>query len=493
VARIVTFAARLPLALAVVAARAAAHPGFALTAMAGELGGTDRAGLDALDGGDAASNVRAVFSWSYRRLTDPAARLFRLLGLHPGPDITAAAAASLIGLPVAAARPLLTELALTHLVNEHVRGRFTCHDLLRAYAAELTLRLDHGSERDAAVRRMLDHYLHTGHAAAQLLHPDPIQEPITPPPPHAGTAPENIAGPQAAWEWFDAEHPVLLAAITQAAETGWDRHAWQLPSTIAAYLYRRGRWHDLAATQHIALRAARNRADRRAEAEAHQGVGRACGWLGQYELALSHHRQALARFAELGDQVGEAATHNQVGWVLEHQGLPAEALRQAEQALALYRAAGHRRGQANTLNNIGWSHASLGDYGQTLARCEEAAALLHDLGDARGEASTLHSLGYACHHLGRHERAGTYYEQALTMFLELGDRYHQAVVLDHLAGNLLAAGDAAAAGAAWRQALDILGQLGQAEAAEVGAKAAEVRAKLRHLSHSVPEPASAAR
>ena len=107
-----------------------------------------------------------MFSWSYRALTAPAARMFRLLGLHPGPDITTAAAASLAAIPPGQARALLTELTRAHLLAEHAPGRYTFHDLLRAYASELASAQDGPADRDAAVHRLLDHYLHTASNAA---------------------------------------------------------------------------------------------------------------------------------------------------------------------------------------------------------------------------------------------------------------------------------------------------------------------------------------
>ncbi|OLB78390.1 MAG: hypothetical protein AUI14_13285 [Actinobacteria bacterium 13_2_20CM_2_71_6] len=153
VTEIITWCARLPLALSVVASRAATHPGFPLAALAFELR-NPRGGLDALAGGDPATDVRAAFSWSYRQLPADAARLFRLLGLHPGPDIGTAAAASLAGIPASQVRELLTELARAHLVTEHAPGRFSFHALLRAYATELVYGADSADERRSAVRRL---------------------------------------------------------------------------------------------------------------------------------------------------------------------------------------------------------------------------------------------------------------------------------------------------------------------------------------------------
>ncbi|YCK40807.1 NB-ARC domain-containing protein [Actinomadura sp. ATCC 39365] len=189
VQEIIALCARLPLALSIVAARASSHPRFSLAALASELREA-RSGLAAFDGGEGAADIRALFSWSYRRLSRDAARLFRLLGLHPGPDITAPAAASLTGVTVARVRPQLAELASAHLIIEHVPGRFAFHDLLRAYATELVWVDDSPAEREATLRRMLDHYLHTAHGAALLMHPR--WELLTLTPPDAGVTSEGL-------------------------------------------------------------------------------------------------------------------------------------------------------------------------------------------------------------------------------------------------------------------------------------------------------------
>src|SRR5262249_28319741 len=146
------------------------HPGFSLAALADELRQA-RGGLRGFDGGEVGVDVRAVFSWSYQRLDPLAARVFRLLGLHPGPGITAAAAASLAGVDIVRARRALADLAGCHLVEERVPGRFGFHDLLRAYATELAETHDTDDERRAARQRMMDHYLHTAHTAHLLLQP----------------------------------------------------------------------------------------------------------------------------------------------------------------------------------------------------------------------------------------------------------------------------------------------------------------------------------
>jgi tetratricopeptide (TPR) repeat protein len=460
VEEIITSCARLPLALAIVAARAAAHPRFLLEALASELRDTPCAGLAVFGTGDQATDVQAVFSWSYQQLGARAARMFRLLGLHPGPDITVPAAASLAGLARGEARSALAELARAHLVTEHAPGRFGFHDLLRAYAAGQAHLHDTQAERQAAAHRMLDHYLDAARAAAITL--QPFSDPVPVPSPEPGVAPEpQPAGYAAARAWFHAEYPVLLAATQLAAATGWDARAWQLAWTLTEYLARQGQWQDLAATQHTALEAARKQAYRLGEALAHQGLGRAYPWLGRHAEASAHLQQAMSLFTRLGDPAGQAETHLILSWLLGSQNRPAQALHRAERALALYRDAGHRAGQANALNDIGWFHDVLGDHRQALDYCTQALDRQRELGDRRGQTYTLDSLGRAHHHLGRHQDAAACYQQALGLNEQLGDRQHHAAVLGRLGDTHYATGNQKAARAARRKARDILNQLAQ--------------------------------
>jgi DNA-binding SARP family transcriptional activator len=214
--------ARLPFALVVAVARAAAQPSFPLTALAAELrNAADR--LDALESGDPAASVRTLFSWSYQQLSASAARLFRLLGLHPGADITAPAAASLAGLDETAGRRILRELSRAHMLSEHRPGRYTVHELLRAYAADQARAHDSPPERTAAIRRLLDHYLHTAVHGAALLHPG--REPVELAEPAPGVTPERLADARQALAWFAAEQQVLAAAVTVAAAAGFAAHA----------------------------------------------------------------------------------------------------------------------------------------------------------------------------------------------------------------------------------------------------------------------------
>ena len=177
---IIAGCARLPLALTIAAARAATSPRFPLAVFAADLREAGHA-LDPFGGDDAATDIRAVFSWSYRALTPDTARMFRLLGLYPGPDMTVGAAASLAGIAPDRARALLAGLARGHLLSERRPGRYALHDLLRAYAAEQARDRDDDDARRAAVGRLLDYWLHTACAAAALLDPFFAPEPAEPP------------------------------------------------------------------------------------------------------------------------------------------------------------------------------------------------------------------------------------------------------------------------------------------------------------------------
>jgi transcriptional regulator with XRE-family HTH domain len=289
ISRIARLCAYLPLALAVAAARAAARPALPLAVLADEL--INAAGrLDALDTGDPAASVRAVFSWSYRQLTAESARMFRLLGLHPGPDITVAAAASLAATGADDARRMLGELARANLIVEQVRGRYGFHDLLRAYASAQARAHDSGSERQAAIARMFDHYLQTGFGAALLLRRN--RDTMTPPPPQAGVEPEEFAGFDQAMAWFQGEHRVLPMLVGQAAQSGLDLLVWQLGELLTTFFDRRGYWEGLRSAQQIVLSASVRMSDQDKQAAACHRLGQSCNRLDYRDEARAHFGQA---------------------------------------------------------------------------------------------------------------------------------------------------------------------------------------------------------
>ncbi|GAA1673404.1 BTAD domain-containing putative transcriptional regulator [Fodinicola feengrottensis] len=456
VADIITRCARLPLALAVVAARAALQPHLPLHVLASEL--ADHR-LDLLAGDDPNSDLRAVFSWSYRALTPPTARLFRLLGHHPGPDITVPAAASLAGVSPTAVHQSLTELSHANLIVEHRRGRYAFHDLLRAYAAELR------DEDPQATRRMLDYYLHAAYGADRVLHP--TRDSITLDPPRSDTIKEDFADPDQALAWFTAEHDVLLAAVEHSAATGYDAHTWQLAWALLSYLDRRGLWNDWVTTSRTAVTAADRLGNPAVQARTHRNLAAAYTELALYPQAHTELQQALALYEKTGDLAGQARTHYTLAFVWGRQNDQTRALDHAEQSLLLHQATGHLVGQADAVNAVGWHHAQLGDHDQARDRCQQALALHERLGNRDGQAHTWDSLGYIHHHLGNQTAAINSYQRAVAMFRELGDRHGMAATLTHLADIQHGAGDDQNALTAYQKALTIFVELNHPDADQI--------------------------
>jgi DNA-binding SARP family transcriptional activator/tetratricopeptide (TPR) repeat protein len=464
VTELIRLCARLPLALSIAAARAAARPGLPLATVAAELRDV-RARLDALSTGEAATDVRTVFSWSFRQLSTPAARMFRLLGVHPGPDITTPAAASLAGVAQVQADQALVELKRAHLITEHAPGRFACHDLVRAYAAEQARDLSQ-VQRHAATRRMLDHYLHTAYEASFLVHPYRGSVSLEPSQPRVRA--EGLGERRHAMAWFRAERQVLLAVIGQAAaDREFSVHAWQLPWAVAIFLDWAGYWQDLAVTQGAALAAASWAQDRAAQAEAHHYLGRAHMRMGAFAESRAHVTAVLELGQQLGNGLLQARAQYNLSRICELQGSTHDALSHAEQALRLYRAARNRSGEANALNSVGWLCAQLGRYEEALHSCERSLALLREQGNPVAEAGALDSLGYIHHHLGNHGQAISCCRQANEVLGNSSDLQLRTEILTHLGDAHQASGDTGAARHAWQQALDILEDLHHPDAEQV--------------------------
>lgn len=456
---------RLPLALNIVAARAVAQPALPLADLTAGLHGQAR--LDALDTGEPASSVRAVFSWSYRSLGDAVARMFRLLGLHPGPDITAAAAASLAGIQADQSRRHLADLAAAHLLAERIPGRYAFHDLLRAYAVEQSAACDSEPERRAATGRILGHYLHSAHAAATLICPGRDLLPLTGP--GEGVTPEQPADAGAALAWFSAERSALSAAVTWAAETGHGGEAWQLGWTLGRYLQQRGSRQERIAILRTSLAAAEASADLAGQAYVHRDLGGAK----EHEAgedAERHLLRAMNLYQQLNDGVGQAYTELYLGRLCELRALNREALDHAYRALRLFQAARHIAGQANALSNAGSSHGELGEHEEAFACLRRALRLHRDSGNLDGEGYGWANLADTYYHLGQHKEAIDCGRRSAELFRALGNRPPLAAVLTQLGDHLHATGQPQDARGAWQEALAILEDLQHPIASRVRAK-----------------------
>ncbi|MFI6543043.1 AfsR/SARP family transcriptional regulator [Streptomyces prunicolor] len=479
VAEIIARCGGLPLALAVVATRAATRPAFPLASIAADLREA-RDSLDAFADPDPAGDVRAVLSWSYRALSPGASRLLRLLSLHPRPDVTAPSAAAVAGAAPEEVRRLLAELVRVHLLTEHTPGRYTCHNLLRTYAMERAARDEGPAGRDAAVRRLLDHHLHTAHAAGRLYSPWWSASPLTEA--ADGARPESFADDGQALRWYTAQRRVLHALAATAAQHGHDGHLWRLAWTLERFMDRQGHWHESAALQRAGLDAAVRDGHRTAQAHLHRGLARASARLERYEDARAHIRHSLDLFTELGDPRGLAHAHRSHGWLLDRLGDHDAALEAAGRALALYRAVGDQVAETSALHALGCTHALRGDHRRAAAHFEETLTALDGLDGTRyAEAGTWDSLGTARHHLGEHQQAIACYQCALRLYREIGDTFSEAGTLRHLGDTYLATGDPGAARTVWERALHLL-------APTDPTAAAELRARILALGDEVSAP-----
>ncbi|MEV0036438.1 BTAD domain-containing putative transcriptional regulator [Streptomyces sp. NPDC050804] len=461
--RIIERSARLPLALALIAARAATRRGIPLTTVAGELSKTSTM-LDVLSDPDSSVDVRSVFSWSYEGLSPETARLFRLLALAPTPDCSLAAVSALAALPASRVLGPLTELTASHLLDEPAPGRFVLHDLLREYARERLYAQDGEGEASAAFERLLAHHVRTAYSAARALAVNLPPLDLGPVP--AGVSPEYIDEPEQAMAWFGRECETLGHLTERAGLVpGCETQAWQLGWSVMEYFQRAGRWDDQIALQYIALEAAGRGGDRLGQAHAHRNLARACTQTGRFTDALRHLGRALTAFEELGDLAGQARCHGNLALILVRQGSHAEALPHVRTAVEQFERAGDRLGQANALNNLGWTSAQTGDLDAALGHCRQALDLLQDMGDRVAEAATWDSLGYIHHHLGDYRQALLCYRRALDLDRMVGDAFNGAETMTHLGDTRLAMGDRPGAREAWTAALGVFEEL-DPEAAE---------------------------
>ena len=453
--RIIGYCGRLPLALAVLAARAALRPDFPLAALADEL---DAARLDALDLGDGATDIRAAFSWSYRALTPDAQRLYRAVGHHPGPDLSAAAAGWLVGWPAARTRRALAELTRAHLLTEPTPGRYAGHDLLREHAAELAERTDPPAEAEAALRRLLDGYRRTAHAASVAL--DATRDIIVEPPAAVPDDPP-LGDPLA---WLTAEHANLLAALRLCDRRRLDTDAWHLAWCLYPLYYSRGHWAEQIDVQRLGVAAAERSGDARREAYSRHAMAVSEGRRGRPAAARPHFVRAAELYGQLDDPTAEAQAH----LALTHLGYAerdfASALEYAVRALSCYEAIGHRRGIGRALASIGEMHVNLGQPDQAIPPLRRALAINQELGDRDDEAATADTLGSAYADSGDHGNAIASYQRAVELTVDTGDRYHEALVRRNLGAAYQAAGRPDEARDTWRYALAILDELDHPDA-----------------------------
>ncbi len=486
----------LPLALRIAAARLAVEPHRRIEEDVARLSRGDRLAALALPGQER-DTVEAAFDLSYRTLEPELRRLFRRLGLVPGPDVTVEAAAALACRPVSETGQLLEELAARSLVEQRPSGRYRMHDLLRCYAANHA-RGDH-DDRDCqrALQRLANFYLHTVNIAADILYPGFLRLPS---PQDDPTTPVlSFADETAAMSWLEDERANLVALVEHAAQHGPRAVAWRLADALRGFFWLHKHHADWRATARNGLRAAQRNGDDRAQAAMHASLAtanwsateyneaveqynhalalcRSSRWqegegstlanlggvhqyLGDLQQALDHYTTALASARTIGSQRGQASTQGSLALVYAELGDLRAAADNSRQALALFERLGSRYGQARQLSNLGLIHHELGELGQAEDCLRQALLRDRETGYRNGEADCLYKLARVLRDAGQHQEALDHARQALAIARDIADRATEADALSTLASIHQLLADFEAAAGCWRCALGIARQV----------------------------------
>jgi tetratricopeptide (TPR) repeat protein len=415
-ARIARRCGHLPLALGLVAGHVHRTSGWTLTDHADRL--DERHRDRRLD-----SEVELALDLSYRALPGDRRRLLRLAALTPGQDLDGYAAAALLGSDLRTALAHLDHLQRDHLLQQSSAGRYTLHDLVRAYAAAHSVDEDPPSARRTALTRLFDHYLAASTEAMAVRYPGQIQ-PAAPAP---GPRPQLpvLTESAAAGVWLDAERPALVAVAGYAAANGWPAHAIGLSTVLFSHLDDGHRAAALA-VHSSALDAARRTGDLAGQARALIGVGGAQIQEGRYGSAADSFSWALALFRQRGDRLGEARSLGNLGNVDARLGRYGAAAEWFTQALALFRQTGVTAGEARALTNLGAVEERLGRYVPAAGHLRQALALCRAAADPAGEADALSNLGTVEECLGRPEQALDLHESAVLRCRQIGNRPGEA-------------------------------------------------------------------
>ena len=451
--------ARVPLALAVAGERLARAPGGRVDDVLAELR-DEQERLDALSSGDdLTSDVRVVLSWSYQTLDAEESRLFRLLPLAPGPDITPSAAAALVDRPVTRTRRLLDRLVASHLLLEKEPGRFELHDLVRVYAAELV-----GAD-EAARRRVLSWYRATALVARQLTGTrQPLVYDAEP-----GVVPLALADAASAMAWLDDERTNLLDVVDDAAAAGLDTLAWQVAAALSMHSLARRPWAQPLAQLERGLACARRSGDRFGEAIMLAAIGDAHHYAQRFEESVALTRQALEVYREIEDLRGQVGMLTNIGGTLELAGRSEEAIEQHLHAVEACEALDDPGAMALVLNNLAAAYNAVGRHDAAAGEAQRALEMV--AGDELREADVLDELGLAHAGRGEHDEAVANFQGALDRYRAAGHPMEVAT-LHHLARTQRAAGDKGAARETWRRAASLATDLGDPLAVQIRAELA---------------------
>jgi tetratricopeptide (TPR) repeat protein len=442
----------LPLALRIAAALLRHRPTWTLRHLADLLRDQDQR-IAALADGE--RDLSVVFDLSYAHLTTAQQHLFRHLGLVPGPDLDAYAAAALTNTDHVAAGRLLEELVDHNLLIQHTHGRYRLHDLLRVHARALTS-CESTNDRNAAVDRLLDYYQHTANRADAAITPYPRPAPEGPVPESQPQLPDQSA----AWAWLRTERPNLLACVRRCVADHQYRRTVVLTHGLATLLLTDGPWTDAVTLHSSAAKAADNAGDRAGQAYALFYLGDIRLLTGDYQGAVRDFRQTLHLCRDVGDRRGQANALNYLGYIRTITGDYPGGVADLLAALRMYRDIGERLGQANALTRLGTARGNTGDYSAALPDLQAALHISREIGDRRGQAFALATMADTRLRTGDHQGSEQDLKEALRLYRDLGDDNGQGNALACLGELARLTGDYPAAIRRLESALELYRRIG---------------------------------
>jgi DNA-binding SARP family transcriptional activator/tetratricopeptide (TPR) repeat protein len=451
-ARVADLCGHLPIALSLAARRLRARPQWTVDDLVNRLTASD--------------GLNNTFELSYRAIPADQQRLFRLLGLHVGNDVTAASAAALTGWPLPHAEDVLEALLDEHLLQQEITDRYRFHDLIRPYARHLAEAEETEEDRTRAVHRLLCWYLHTAEAARNVLDPHRTRVIDLEPLPADCTVPE-FGDYDQALAWYEEERATLVAVVRAASPLGLATVAWQLSWVMMSLFYRRSYWDDWITTFRIALTATQTLGERRAEGIIWRGLGVAYGDLRRFDTAIDCYQRAQTLFEEVGDVHAQGWNLNNLGVIHVDLGNLATAEHCFQQALSLLRETGDQQGEGFCLNNLGDTSRRLGNTTAAVTYLTEALAIQRQREDHVGLQFTLTTLGDLHQDAEQYDTALDYYQRALATSRQLDDQRTAARTLANLAKIHHALGDTPAAADHWRQAHAVFTELGDPQAEDI--------------------------
>jgi DNA-binding SARP family transcriptional activator len=442
----------LPLALRIAGALLRHRPAWDLEYLAALLRDQHQR-MPALSDGE--RDLATVLDLSYTGLGERHRLLLRRLGLVPGPDADAYAAAALLEADPATATGLLEDLVDHNLLIAHAPGRYRLHDLIRAHARTLAV-ADPQPELAAALDRLLRYYAHTAQSASQ-----PIVRYRRPAP--AGPAPAHspaLSDPEAAWAWLRAERETLEAAHAHARTLDLDEHIIALAAGLAEILRADGPFTRALDQQQAAAQTAERLGQRAAHATALADLGNVRRLAGDLPGACAALTQALEIFREVGNRDGEAGALAELGVVRSATRDVSGADAALNGAVVIFRETGNRDGVAYSLTELGKTRQLAGDLPEADAALTEALKIYDAAGNRSGQAYVLIELGRLRQRTGDLRGADAALTEALKIFDAAGNRSGQAHVLAELGRLRQRTGDLRGADAALSRTQEIFHESG---------------------------------